>query len=261
MDPAETGAGSLDSSPCNEPAAPDPFGESTPDVIVKAEAPKLKGVGRTRSRIAQAGERLLDLAKRSPALREKPASRLKKHKEPLLPPAFGLETRLSESEREQLVEVVDSEDRPLLCMPPETALRQKLPVRMVAVVLRTRRKQLILRKRRDARLGFAGRWDLCTGLVMVGEAREDAALRLLLSDTGLNGLRVLPVPGRGEQGGFSPLFSLFAADLPTGLFPAHSVQEMMTVDADELAGLIRDVPDLFTPELARAAAGWDLFLA
>ena len=25
--------------------------------------------------------------------------------------------------------------------------------------------------------------------------------------------------------------------------------------------LIRDVPDLFTPELARAAAGWDLFLA
>lgn len=256
---AETEADSRGFPPRNEPDAFEVSEESALDAAKKAEAPKIGSAVRTRSRIAQAGERLLDLAKRSPALREKPASRLKKYKEPSLPPALGLEAWLSANEREKLVEVVDGEDRPLLCMPPEVALRQKLPVRMVAVVLRTRRKRLILRKRRDARLGFTGRWDLYTGLVMVGEAREDAALRLLLCDTGLSGLRVLPLPGRGGQGGFSPLFSLFAADLPTGLFPAHSVQEMMTADADELTGLIRDVPELFTPELAGAAAGWDLF--
>lgn len=254
---AGAGAGSPDFPPKNEPAASDASEGSAPNAAGKMEVPKTGSTGRARSRIAQAGEKLLDLAKRSPSLLEKPAPRLTMRKD-LPPPAFGLEARLSESEREQLVEVMDGEDRPLVCMPPEAALRQKLPVRMVAVALRTRRKRMILRKRRDARLGFPGRWDLYTGFVMVGEAREDAALRLLSSDTGLSGLRVFPLPGHGGRGEWSPLFTLFVADLPTGLYPGHPVQEMMTVDADELAGLIRDVPELFSPELARAAAEWDL---
>ena len=170
------------------------------------------------------------------------------------PRGFDLAAQFSESERGQLVEVVDSNDRPLLCMPPEIALRQKLPVRVVAVALRTRWNRLILRKRRDARLGFQGRWDLYAGFVLVGEAREDAALRLLLSDAGLHGLKLSPLPSReaGEEG--ASFFALFAADMPAGLFPAHPAHEVMTVDADELAGLIRDVPELLSPELVRAAA-------
>ena len=217
---------------------------------------KAVSAGRGRSRIAQAGETLRDLARRSLALSDRPASRPRKRKEPP-PPAYGLDAELGRADRERLVEVVDDSGRPLLCMTPQAALRQKLPVRAVAVALRLRQSRLILRRRYDAGPGSAGRWDLYAGLVMVGEAREDAALRLLLTEAGLSGLRVSPLAGPEENG--DGLFTLFAVDLPAGLYPEHPVQDIMTVDADELAGLIRDVPELLSPELVRAAAVPGLF--
>lgn len=251
--PAKAGIDPLDR------AAPDSLPENGPPVpggpTQASERTRTMRAGnavRSRSRIAQAGEQLLDLARRSPALSEKPALRLRKNREAPRPPALGLDARLSESEREQLVEVVDNQDRPLLCMPPENALRQKLPVRVVAVALRTWQNKLVLRKWRDAGAGGTGGWDLYTGFVRVGEAREDAALRLL-SEAGLNGLSVSPVSGPEEREENSRFFTLFTADLPTGLYPSHPVQEIMTVDADELEGLIRDVPEMLSPEVFRAA--------
>mgnify|MGYP003587584685 CR=1 FL=1 len=220
------------------------------------ESSKPKSASRGRSRIAQAGETLRDLARRSLALSDRPVSRLRKRKEPP-PPAYGLDAELGQADRERLVEVVDGNNRPLLCMTPQAALRQKLPVRAVAVALRLRQNRLILRRRQDAGRGVAGRWDLYAGFVMVGEAREDAALRLLLSEAGLSGLRVSSLGGPEKDG--DGLFTLFAVDLPAGLYPEHPVQDMMTVDADELAGLIRDVPELLSPELVRAAAVPGLF--
>ena len=217
---------------------------------------KPESAGRGRSRIAQAGETLRDLARRSLALSDRPVPRLRKRKEPP-PPAYGLDAELGQADRERLVEVVDSNGRPLLCMTPQAAMRQKLPVRAVAVALRLRQNRLILRRRQDAGRGASGRWDLYAGFVMVGEAREDAALRLLLSEAGLSGLRVSPLGGPEKDG--NGLFTLFAVDLPAGLYPEHPDQDMMTVDADELAGLIRDVPELLSPELVRAAAVPGLF--
>ena len=219
---------------------------------------KPENASRGRSRIAQAGETLRDLARRSLALSDRPVPRLRKRKEPP-PPAYGLDAELGQADRDRLVEVVDGNGRPLLCMTPQAALRQKLSVRAVAVALRLRQNRLILRRRHDAGRGGAGRWDLYAGFVMVGEAREDAALRLLLSEAGLSGLRVSPLPGPEENG--DGLFTLFTVDLPAGLYPEHPVQDMMTVDADELAGLIRDVPELLSPELVRAAAVPGLFRA
>ena len=219
---------------------------------------KPQSVNRGRSRIAQAGETLRDLARRSLALSDRPVPRLRKRKEPP-PPVYGLNAELGQADRERLVEVVDGNGRPLLCMTPQAALRQKLSVRAVAVALRLRQNRVILRRRHDARRGVAGRWDLYAGFVMVGEAREDAALRLLLSEAGLSGLRVSPLADPEES--WDGLFTLFAVDLPAGLYPEHPVQDMMTVDADELAGLIRDVPEVLSPELVRAATVPGLFRA
>ena len=219
------------------------------------EPSKPQRASRGRSRIAQAGETLRDLARRSLALSDRPVPKFRKRKEPP-PPVYGLNAELGQADRERLVEVVDGNGRPLLCMTPQAALRQKLSVRAVAVALRLGNR-VILRRRHDAGRGGAGRWDLYAGFVMVGEAREDAALRLLLSEAGLSGLRVSPLAGPEESG--DGLFTLFAVDLPAGLYPEHPVQDMMTVDADELAGLIRDVPELLSPELVRAAAVPGLF--
>ena len=245
-----------DALPENEPAGSVQSGEAP--ALHAVHIPETGETGRVRSRIAQASEKLRDQAKRLLSLPGQPVPRLRKAKE-LPTPDFSLAARLSESERSQLVEVVDGNDWPLLCMPPEAALRQKLPVRMVAVALRTRQNRLILHKRADSKLGFAGRWDLYTGFVMVGEAREDAALRLLLSDAGLPGLRVSPLSDGEERGEPFPLLTVFTADLPPGLYPEHPLQDMLTVDADELEGLIRDVPELLSPELTRAAAAPGLF--
>lgn len=177
-----------------------------------------------------------------------------KHKDCSFPSVFGMEAQFSESERGELVEVVDNNDRPLLCMSPKIALRQRLSIRMVAVALRTRLNRLILRKRHDVRLGYTGRWDMYTGFVLIGEAREDAALRLLLSDAGLSGLRVSLLSDREEPEEYFSRFTLYVTDLPAELYPSQPAHEMMTVDADELAGLIRDVPELLCPALIRAAA-------
>ena len=208
---------------------------------------------RERSRIAQTGKKILDQAKRALPLSEKPVFRPRRHKSKP-PPKHGLAATLSESEQAQLVEVVDSEDRPLMCMPPETALRQKLALRIVAVALRTRGDRLILHKRRELRLPSLGKWDLYTGFVRVGEAREDAALRLLLSGARVSGIRLSPLPKGENRIIGSHLLTVFTADLPAGLYPQHPDQELLTVDADELAGLMRDVPELLSPELSYAAS-------
>ncbi|MDR2488431.1 MAG: hypothetical protein LBD42_02910 [Desulfovibrio sp.] len=158
------------------------------------------------------------------------------------------------------MEIVDSHDRPLLCMPPEEALRQGLSVRMVAVALFSRQGRLIVHKRPDDP-GFTGRWDIEAGFVLAGEAREDAALRLIASCMNLHGLSVTPLSGGDGYGRLSPLFSLFIVRLPSGLYPKYAAQDMMMVDADELTGLIRDVPELLSPELLKAATVPGLFYA
>jgi hypothetical protein len=215
--------------------------------------------GQVPSNIAQAGEKLLDAAKQSLLLSEKPAFLSKKHTRRGFSLPFAPHTQLTAKEREKLAEVVDNNDRPLLCMLPEEALRQGLAVRTVAVALRERHNRLIVHKRRELALGFMDSWDIYTGFVLVGEARKDAALRLLASVAGLSGLSVTPVSACGGHTRASGLFALFTADLPTGLHPGHAADDMMPVDADELAGLIRDVPELLSPELVKAASMPGLF--
>lgn len=206
-----------------------------------------------RSRIAQTGKKILDQARRSLPVSEKPVLRRKTQKMNF-PPKHGLAVGLSENERAMLVEVVDGNDRPLMCVLPETALRQKLALRIVAVALRSRDNRLVLHKRGESGLGDPGKWDLYTGFVRVGEAREDAALRLLLSEAGLSGIRLCLLPGDENRKIGSRLLTLFTAALPAGLYPQHPDQELLLVDADELAGLMRDVPELLSPELMHTAA-------
>ncbi|MCL1939895.1 MAG: NUDIX hydrolase [Desulfovibrionaceae bacterium] len=208
-----------------------------------------------RTRIAKAAQKLRDeaartLAREAPPQRPRPARPLRESP----PPPFAVD--LHESERAVLVEVTDQADQALLCMPPEEAMRQRLRLRLAAVAARTRQNKVILHRRRDARLGSAGTWDLYTGFVMVGEAREDAAIRLLETGAIIGGLRVVHVADREDE---PARLALFVADLPAGVYPAHPAQELLEADADELRGLVRDAPELFSPELIWAEASGMLF--
>jgi len=158
----------------------------------------------------------------------------------------SLTSGLRESERAALVEVTDHADRTLVCMLPENAMRQGLHLRLAAVAARTRQNRLVLHRRKDARLGRAGTWDLYTGFVMVGEAREDAAIRLLEIGTGISGLKMVHVADWKDS---RIHLALFATVLPAGIYPAQPPQELLEIDGDELHGLVRDAPELFSDEL------------
>jgi len=163
---------------------------------------------------------------------------------------------LHESERAVLVEVMDDLDQTLLCMLPEDAMRQMLRLRLAAVAARTRHNRLILQRRRDWRLGKAGVWDLYTGFVLAGEAREDAAIRLLEIGAIIAGLAMAHVADRTDS---HARLALFVTDLPAGVYPAHPAQDLLEVDADELRGLTRDAPELFSDELVWAEKSGVLF--
>lgn len=209
-----------------------------------------------RSRIAQAGQKILAEAARTLSGERLPRATRLPGRPARRAPLPELADGLSESERMTLVEVMDPDDRPLLCMLPETALRQTLRLRVAAVALRTRQNRIVLHKRDDPRLGSPGKWDVYTGFVLVGEAREDAAQRLLRA-AGVSGAS-LTGTADGASCGIGPL-TLYVADLPSGLYPVHAPGELLETDADELAGLARATPELLTPELVWAAGGKSLF--
>lgn len=195
-------------------------------------------------------------------------------------PESAVTPRLGE-ERKELIEVTDGKDRPIACLPPELVLRQGLFFRMVIVTLRTRGNKVLLHKRAAGPLGFCGCWDGYTGFVRAGESRWDAAIRLLPSVPGMRGFslsRVQAVAERHEpvlaqnrrrkQPRRSPEkfamahLSLFMADFPAAFSPAQTAEEghtFLEVDKDELHGLIREVPELFTREAAWAAQTGMLF--
>jgi hypothetical protein len=232
------------------------------------------------SRIAQAGRRLRDAAapllqgqtppQRRPGARKK--SRLGRLR------GIDLAAPLSEEEKGGLVELTDADDRPLVCMAPEKARQLGLFHRRAVLALRGPEGRVFLHRGRDPRLGQAALWDLYTSFVMVGEAGEDAVLRLLRA-VGLpdltprlrlraapdaesrahrvlftaeapRGLRPLPLPRPGIQA--RPLRRGGAA-------PQPEAGELLEVDAEELAGLTRSAPELFSPEALWAEGAGALF--
>jgi ADP-ribose pyrophosphatase YjhB (NUDIX family) len=174
----------------------------------------------------------------------------------------GIAEELAEIGRGDLVEVFDSSGRPLLCMAPESALRQSLRPRMAAVALRAGRGGILLGKRTDERLGNQGKWDMRVDFVRAGETAEDAAARIVSEVRRDGGLEAGDIPFffvAREESGFAGPLSLFVADLQPGVYPDQPVADLLEVDEEELAGLVVGAADLLTPELVWAAGTGALF--
>lgn len=222
-------------------------------------------------RIAEAGRMVREEAKRLLAQETLIRRRLPAIKPGRFPKP--LTAGLTEEEQANLIEVTDGFDRPLICIRPESAIRQSLSYRLVSVALCRGTGRLVLHKRQDSRLGHPGCWDIHTAFVLVGEAREDAVLRVL-GQAGLDGIGVKPLRTAPPEGERRARISYFVAELPEGLYPLTldsaksngaktdegsggeptvEIAEVLEVDADELAGIVRDVPELLSPELLWAA--------
>lgn len=211
------------------------------------------------SRIARAARAIQAEAARALAQDGPPRIRRQKNRsEPALP---SLAAGLNDEEKRLLAEVSDKDDRLLMCMPPEIAIRQGLALRLTAVALCTRHNSVFLHKRRQGKTDRLGLWDMYAGHVRPGEARQDAAARVLADEGGLVGLPMTPVAQARPGKNMRAYITLYRAVLSPGLMPAHAHADMLEVDADELAGLLRDSPELLTPELIWAAGTGALFNA
>lgn len=215
----------------------------------------------SRSRLAQALGKIRAEAAR--ALENEPRPR--RARPPAVADALSgpfLADGLSADERRNLCEVADDTGRLLICMPPRSALRQKLPLRLVLCVVRTDKgRRVLLHKQTGQEHKFSGLWGMYAGYIRPGEAGKDGAIRLL-AQAGIEG----PVPhlageaacGHGVQGLPGPVL-LYTVDVPHGLYPEAARHAMLEVDADELAALMERSPELLTPALHWAAGAGLLF--
>lgn len=155
------------------------------------------------------------------------------------------------------VEVVDAAGRPLAVLPAGEAHRQSLPHRAALVLFFDTSGRLLLEKRpRDCGL-YPGRWDTpARGHIRPGEAAQDAARRLAdAARPGLAGQAVASaVLEPSASTGFEVLsvFRCRVASYPPG-------DSEMAVSGAELAALMQDFRELFTPGLVHAHESGALF--
>ncbi|WP_034627835.1 NUDIX hydrolase [Desulfocurvibacter africanus] len=154
----------------------------------------------------------------------------------------------------ELVEVVDEKDRPIAVMPLQEVHKQCLRHRSVMVLLYNLQGKIFLQKRGQAKALYPGRWDIsASGHVQAGESCEDAALRELQEELGiqLDSLKLKQRVGAGPNTGWE-FVSLYSAG-KINQHPAPAPLELAGgyfVDEQELESLVVNFRDLLTPGLA-----------
>lgn len=222
---------------------------------VRAEEKRRKAE-RPSPRIRQTAQRIQAEAAR--ALAKEPAPRKREAAPRQTAPLPDFAKGLDKNEREQLVEILDADDRPLAVMTPENALRQGLRFRRVAVVLRSA-SQVLLMRQKEERPERAVPWGIGSGFIRVGEACEDAALRLMTEMAGCGGIRPRLAAVAAQDAGFVYDLMLYVADAPEGLLAWREDFEGCAMDQDELEGVLKGAPELFSHELRWAVATGRLF--
>lgn len=163
----------------------------------------------------------------------------------------------------EIVEVLDAEARPFMLMPRPSVMAQKLFHRVVLVLVRNREGLIYLHRRASAKKNYGGLWSVsASGFVKAGEALEDAALRELDEELGISGLPLSPAataaPCPATDYAQISLFIAPPSNIMVNPNP-EEISEGMFVDEDELAALLRDLPEAVAPALKWAAGAVNLF--
>ncbi len=152
-----------------------------------------------------------------------------------------------QTKNRQIVEIVDSNNRPLGAMPLEEARRQSLFHRMVLVSMYGQNNKLCLNKKNgEGRLDHC-RWDIgLQTFLRPGESTMDGAYREI------DGCRDMKAGKMRFVGTLPPLttqrvfVSLYRLDNCDTAFLKKDTDKILMVDHDELSGLVAHCPELFT---------------
>jgi isopentenyl-diphosphate delta-isomerase len=152
-----------------------------------------------------------------------------------------------ETKSRQIVEIVDSNNRPLGAMPLDEARRQNLFHRMVLVSMYDQNGKLYLVKKKDDKRSPHYRWDISLKTFLrPGESTKDGAYREIDGCMGMKvgKLRFVgTLPPLAPQRVFVSLYRLDNCD--TAFLNVHG-DDVILVDHDELAGLVTHCPELLT---------------
>ena len=152
--------------------------------------------------------------------------------------------------KEDLLEVVDHNDRPLLLLPLSEALQKKMPHRKVRLVLVDDRGRLIMWRLTGA--NEEPQWGLLGTWVKAGESYENAALRVLIIQKCFN-------PETSDELELEKTLKMSSESTCYFKIIIHSevVSELigtgnaLGVDLDELKGLMSYFTDMLHPELLK----------
>ncbi len=164
---------------------------------------------------------------------------------------------------DELIEILDENGRSFMLMPRKQAMQQQLPYRVALVVLRNRENKVYIHKRAAHTKSYSGLWSVsASGAAKAGEAMEDAALRELREELGVNGIQLYQMAeiAASAQTDWSRVFLFLSQPANVIVNPApEEISEGMFVDPDELSAMIRQMPELLTPALKWAYSVCDLF--
>lgn len=151
---------------------------------------------------------------------------------------------------DMLLEYTDMSDRTLLVAPCSEAGRLGLCCRAVGVILCDAQKRVCIRRQGDERSGQR-LWNLTAVThVRFGEAREDAARRVLETGMGIREASLTPFATLAPDDTGEPLHvTLFLARSISGVVDPGRMGEYLFLDEDELNGLVEHMPELLTPTL------------
>lgn len=155
--------------------------------------------------------------------------------------------------QDELLEIVDDQDEPVLVVSAIEARRQKLLRRVVLVLLHDATGRLYLQRRSKQKIAFPGLWDVsASGHVRAGESRDDAARRELYEELGVkaSGMAVLTAYTTTPEHGNTKV-TVFHATAPVAK-PApdnNEVEDILAVEEHELAAMVHNFSEGLTPAL------------
>ena len=163
----------------------------------------------------------------------------------------------------ELIEILDEQSRPLMIMPREAALAQRLPYQVVLVIVRNREEQVYIHRRAERKKTYAGLWSVsASGLVKAGEAVKDAAVRELSEELGVTGLPIslVATADPSPETDWARVNLFVSSPANTIITPdPKEISAGMFVDEDELTALLRDMPEMITPALKWVSGVTNLF--
>lgn len=168
---------------------------------------------------------------------------------------------------DDLIEVIDAEDKPFLLMPKASVLAQSLSHRVVLVALRNHEGRILV-THRSTFSETESIWGLSASTrVRAGESRVAAALRALHTDAGIAATQLVygaaKAPAPSGIKAFDvlhiTLFIAEAADCHTSRESEKNTDSMF-LDKDELEGMATHFPEMLSADLLWAVNAKALFI-